>query len=387
MNKRKLLASTLVIGTLLGIVGCASYKAEGEENNKRITIIKNIKDILATEVVASEIDTYEGIIGYDWLDENEIVITKENKELKPIKIDNAKLKAEFELQNLYLYELNSKEEKSIGDQSKFQDGAIFSPNKKYMFYRNQYEEIATGYIVDSKGDIKVEISDISIDEYDFSEAQWINDNELIIPCHSIRGFAVINIDGTINKIEDVEKGVMGTVDPLNGLSITNPTKVGDKIYYVTIHRGADDDDKIKVYDMTKKEKKELVKDDVQEFSLSHNQEQLLMLTSNLEKNLNELIITDLEGKQREILAEGYIFGARWSPDGTKVSYILNEDGKEGLYLVDVKTKKKSLISAGEYYLPIAWSPSGEKIMMHSKKAKNNGRPFDEIDVTNVITLK
>ncbi len=75
-----------------------------------------------------------------------------------------------------------------------------------------------------------------------------------------------------------------------------------------------------------------------------------------------MIITDLEGKQREILAEGYIFGARWSPDGTKLAYILNEEGYEGLYVVDVKIKKKLLISAGEYYLPIAWSLSGQKIM-------------------------
>ncbi len=177
---------------------------------------------------------------------------------------------------------------------------------------------------------------------------------------------------------------MGTEDPLNGLSITNPIKVGDKIYYETIHSGAADDDKIKVYDINKKEKKELIKDNVNEFSLSPDQKQLLIITSNLDKDADELIITDLEGKQREVLAEGYIFGAKWSPDGTKVAYISTQ---EGLYVVDVKTKKSSLICAGEYYVPIAWNPSGEKIMLHSTKSKNNGRPFDEIDVTNIINLK
>ncbi|MCM1992222.1 TolB family protein [Oceanirhabdus seepicola] len=387
MNKRKLLLGILMISVLGGTVGCAKYKAEAQENNKNITIIKDTKDILATQVGASEIDTYEGVIGYDWLNESKIVITKENKELKPVKIDNAKMKAEFEVKNLYLYDLNSKEEKSIGDQSKFQDGAIFSPNNKYMFYRNQYEEIATGYIADSQGNTKVKITDSSIDAYDLSEAQWINDEELIIPCHSIRGFTLINIDGTINKIEDVEKGIMGTKDPLNGLSITEPMKVGDKIYYLTIHRGADDDDKIKVYDINKKENKILVKDDVQDFSLSPDKSQILMVTSNFDKNVNELIITDLEGNQQEILSEGYIYGARWSHDGTKVAYISNEEGKEGLYIVDVKAMKKSLVCAGEYYTPIEWSPSGEKIMVHSGKAKDNERPFDRMDVTNVITLK
>ncbi|GAA0181365.1 hypothetical protein SH2C18_39080 [Clostridium sediminicola] len=371
-----LIGSAVVVSTLVATISHA-------EVDNKVTIIKNTQDILATQVVASKIDTYEGVTGYDWFDENKVVITKENKELEPIKTEIG----DFEVKNLYLQDLNSKEERSIGDQSKFQDGAIFSPNNKHMFYRNQYEKNSIGYIVNLKNNIEVKISDSSIDEYDLSEAQWINDEELIMPCSSIKGFAIVNISGTITKIKDVESGVMGKEDPLNGLSITNPMKVGDKIYYITIHRGADDDDKLNVYDINTKEKKELIKDEVQTISLSPNKEQLLMLTSNLEKDVNELVLIDLEGTQREVLAEGYIYGATWSHDGTKVSYISNGEGNEGVNVVDVKTKKKSLISAGEYYMPVAWSPSDKKIMLHSKKSKNNGRLFDEIDVMNVITLK
>ncbi len=382
MINKKLLVGALVISALGGIVGCTQYKAQ--ENNKNITVIKDTKDILAPKVVASKINTYEGVIGQDWIDDNKIAITKENKELEPIRIDTAKLKADFEVKNLYFYDINSKKEKGIGDQSKFQDDAISSPSNKYIFYVNKFEEKATGYVMDSQGNTKLKVSDNNIEEYDLSEANWVNDEELIAPCHSIKGFVIINVNGDIKKIKDVETGTMGTKDPLNGLSITNPIKVGDKIYYETIHSGAADDDKIKVYDINKKEKKELIKDNVNEFSLSPDQKQLLIITSNLDKDADELIITDLEGKQREVLAEGYIFGAKWSPDGIKVAYISTQ---EGLYVVDVKTKKSSLICAGEYYVPIAWNPSGEKIMMHSTKSKNNGRPFDQIDVTNIINLK
>lgn len=382
MINRKLLVGILVISTLGGLVGCAQHKAQAD--NKNITVIKDTKDILAPTVVASKINAYEGVIGHDWINDNEIAITKQNKALKPIKIDNAKLKADFEVKNLYFYDTNSKEEKGIGDQSKFQDDVISSPSNKYIFYINKFEEKATGYIVDSQGNTKLKISDNDIDEYDLTEAQWVNDEELIAPCHSIRGFVIINVDGNINKINDVEKGTMGTKDPLNGLSITDPIKIGNKIYYLTIHRGAEDDNKIKVYDMDKKENKELIKDNVVEFKLSHDEKKFLIVTANPDKDTNELIATDLDGKQREVLDEGYIFGARWSPDGTKIAYISSQ---EGLYVVDVKAKKSSLICAGEYYAPMEWSPSGKKIMIHSKKSKNNEKTFDETDVTNIIDLK
>lgn len=82
-----------------------------------------------------------------------------------------------------------------------------------------------------------------------------------------------------------------------------------------------------------------------------------------------------------------LYGETWSHDGLKVAYISNKGGHEGIYVVDLKTKKKSLIATGEYYIPVAWSSSDQEIMMHSKKFKNIETPFDEIDITNVITLK
>ncbi len=207
MINKKLLVGALVISALGGIVGCTQYKAQ--ENNKNITVIKDTKDILAPKVVASKINTYEGVIGHDWIDDNKIAITKENKELEPIKIDTAKLKADFEVKNLYFYDINSKKEKGIGDQSKFQDDAISSPSNKYIFYINKFEEKATGYIVDSQGNTKLKVSDNNIDEYDLSEANWVNDEELIAPCHSIKGFVIINVNGNIKKDKRCRKGNNG----------------------------------------------------------------------------------------------------------------------------------------------------------------------------------
>lgn len=386
MNKN-LLVGALVLSTLAGTVGCVGRSIEGKElvqkGNKTITVIKDTKNIVPEEISISEIQEYKGVIGYDWIDENTIVVTKENDKLDPIKTELGS----FNIQNLFSYDLNSKEEKSISDQSKYQMGAVLSPNRNYMFYKNEYNGDNIGYISDVAGNRKVEITDGAIDEYDLSQVSWINDEELIMPCMSIKGFVIANIDGTLTKIKDVESGVMGTEDPLNGLSILNPIKVEDKIYYVTFHRGEKEDKKVNVYDIKTKEKKFLIEDDVFEVSLSPNKEQLLIVTSNEKKQLNELIVTDLEGKQREILDEGYIYGQTWSNDGTKVAYISYQEEKEGLSVIDLNTKEKTQIIAGEYFTPIKWSPSDKSIMVHSKMSKNNGKLFDEFDVTNVVSFK
>ncbi len=101
-----------------------------------------------------------------------------------------------------------------------------------------------------------------------------------------------------------------------------------------------------------------------------------------DKESDALIATDLNGENMQTLDQGYIFGESWSPDGTKVAYISNKMESEGVYVVDVKTGEKSLVSKGEYYAPVAWSPSGKKIMVHATEQKDG----KTIDKTHVITL-
>lgn len=79
----------------------------------------------------------------------------------------------------------------------------------------------------------------------------------------------------------------------------NTVKVGDKIYYRIIHRGDADQNKMKVYDINKKEEQEFVSDEVLEFTLSPNKNQILIVTYDHDKGVNQLILTDLEGKKRE----------------------------------------------------------------------------------------
>lgn len=380
MKNKKVLALILVIGSLAIAVPVFANKQSEEpkvikNGDKTICIVEDTKKILADNITVSKIDTYESILGYDWLDENQIIVSKENKGLKPIKTEIG----EFEVQNLYSYDLNSKKEKSIADKSKCQTYAISSPDNKHIFYVNDFEKENIGYIVDSQGNIKLKINEPGMDMADLTEAYWINDEELIMPYSNIKGFYIVKIDGTSTKIENVEKEKMTTEDLLNGLSIVHPVKVGDKIYYRTLFKGKK---KMKVYDVNTKETKEFIKDEVMDFQLSPDKQHFVMDVIYPDKQNNTLILTDLKVENMKILDEGYIFGENWSSDGKSVFYISNKEGKEGIYSVDIKTNKITLISKGEYYLPFACSPSSKKIMVHSTQEKDGKLA----DVTNIITL-
>lgn len=397
MINKKILVLTAAVCVLASVPVFAKKQPEGQkvikQGSKKIYVAKDTKNILADNVTASKINTYEGLIGYDWLSENEILVSKENKEIDPIKNNLG----EFKVKSLYSYDLNSKTEKSIADKSKLQSYAISSPDKKHVFYVNDFEKENIGYIADSEGNIKVKISEPSMDMADLTQAQWINNEELIMPYMNIKGFYVVKIDGTSVKIENVEKEKMATEGALdihsesfndeafhneallNGMCIMNPVMVGDKIYYRTQQS---EEKKMKVYDIKTKETKEFINEQVFNFKLSPDKKNFIMEVIQKDKESNALIATDLNGENMQTLAQGNIFGETWSPDGTKVAYISNEMGSEGVYVVDVKTGEKSLVSKGEYYAPVAWSPSGKKIMVHATEQKNG----ETIDTTHVITL-
>ncbi len=282
MINKKILSLILIVAVcaLASVPVFAKEQPEGhkviKQGNKKIYVAKDTKNILADNVTASKIDTYEELIGYDWLSENEILVSKENKELDPIKNNLG----EFKVQNLYSYDLNSKKEKSIADKSKFQSYAISSPDKKHAFYVNDFEKENIGYITDSEGNVKVKINEPYMDMADLTQAQWISNEELIMPYMNIKGFYVVKIDGTSAKIEnvekeqmatDVEKEKMITEDAFhsealsNGMCIMNPVMVGDKIYYRTQQN---EEKKMKVYDIKTKETKEFINEQVLNFKLS-----------------------------------------------------------------------------------------------------------------------
>ena len=380
MKKRVgIIVSAVLCGVLMS--GCNQT-----ELKKEVTVIDNTEEIKAVDVISSKVDTFKNMIGYGWTDKDLAVITKINANFDSIKIDTDKLKAEFDVQNIFLFDLNQNKEYPLGDHSKSQSDILMSPNLNYIFYANRFEEKTVGTISDLDGKILLQVKDPDIDGYDFSEARWINNEELIIPCHKIKGFITFNINGKISKIKDVEKGIMGTEDPLNGTSITQPFKVEDKIYYVALKPGTEDDNKLRVYDLKKKTVKNLTEEEVLEFNFMLKKNKILITTYNSKKHINEIILMDVNGENKAVIASGSMFGVEISKNEEKISYINNDIEKSGVYIVDIDTKKQYIAAVGEYYVPMSWNLSGDKIMVHGKQAKESSNPYDEIDTTSIINL-
>ncbi|MHC1746858.1 MAG: hypothetical protein AB9856_00540 [Cellulosilyticaceae bacterium] len=387
MNRNKLIMGVLIVGTLMSTVGYAQYTKAAEVKSE-ITIIKDTKDILPTKVVDSKIEAYEKMSGYGFLTDDKILATKANSQLPVTKIDTPQVKADLDAMKLYTYRLDAGNEKDFGTIKESQRDALISPDQKYVFYSNGPSELPKAYIADIDGKILAEIADKVFDSFDFSNARWISETSLVLPCHSINGFATINLKGEIEKFNNVETGTTATKDPLNGISLLTPIKIEDKIYYIKRHHEAKDDEKLKVYDTKTKQTKVLVENvTAQEIVVSPNKKQILIL--GYEEKIGGLYTLDLVQNTCKLLVEEeFLQGASWSPDATKIAYIGYGENKEGIYSVDINTKEKALVAAGNYINSTIWNAQGDKMMVTGKKAINDRKPFpDEIDVTYIVSFE
>ena len=84
------------------------------------------------------------------------------------------------------------------------------------------------------------------------------------------------------------------------------------------------------------------------------------------KKIHRLAISDVDGKNEQVIFESPldIFSLAWSPDGTRLAYVVNDHGNPQLFVQNIYTKHIQKVSSlpGLNNAP-AWSPDGRRLAL------------------------
>ena len=301
-----------------------------------------------------KIDKYEGMEITDWLNEQTVVLSKENEELEKMSLlENS----ESYPRSIYLYNLDTKEYKTVKAQKNmFLGGATLSPDKKHLLYY-EYSIGDVAYFLMSMD--AVEQSTVPEDNLGIAySAEWTDDQHVIGA--SYRGGAYLaDTSRNLTQIAELQEEQLLTVQ-----------KVQDKIYYITT-----DSPSFQLYmlDLVTKEKKNLKIDNAD--GITPSPDGKLMLISQGTESTRRLLLADAEGNILKTITEGSeVTGASWSPNQLMIAYqlksVINGVDSSGIYLYDVLTDKSVQVAANVGNANIRWSPSGKKIAVTELDERN-----------------
>ena len=348
----------LLLGLLiLSACSIRQEKSQPEIEEPSKVIIDNVNE--STEMVLDfisieKIETYEGMEITDWIDEQTVVLAKENKELEKMTLFE---NDEFYPRSIYVYNLGTKELKTVKAQKgAFLGGATLSTDKKHLLY---YEY--------AMGDVAYYLMSLE-DEEQTSEAgdsigiaytaEWTDEQNVIGVSYS-GGAYMADVVGNLTQIDELKEEQLFTVHKTKG-----------EIYYITT-----DSPSYQVYrlDPVTKEKKNLQLENVDGITISPDGKQILV--TQVTGSMKRLIIADADGTIQGTIAEGSeVTGVSWSPNQQMIAFQLisdiNDGDSNGLYLYDVSTGKSMQINKNIGYGAIRWSPSGKKIAVSELNERN-----------------
>jgi TolB protein len=334
-----------------------------DKGNKQITVIGNKAQEENHEIALEKIDSLKNIRAMDWIDENTLLVMKENSEYPEIQLDRRKAYP----QNLYEYDINTQNFKLASGSKNFMSNAVLSPDRKYIFYKEGVENNLTGFILNRETGEKVQVT--HTDSISSSEGKWIDNNTVVFSEFPQGGIYTADKKGNVKPVENGPKGM-----------VSNTAVVKDKLYYTTM------DGKLYVQNINGTGKKLLKENIVWLIPLADAD--TLILVKRTEKTKMALVIADLEGNEKKTLSEGtQIFGANWSPDQSKIAYSVAPDnsGKAGVFVSDINTGKTVQLTVDTDLAAdeLRWSPDGKKILESNLVNENSERYF----ITQILKLK
>lgn len=347
-----------------GIQGTANRKVI-QKDDKQIVVIDDKQSAEKSEIALERLQAFENMRALDWIDENTILIMKDNEKMPMMQVEGGKAYPK----NFYEFNLNTKEEKLVAESKMNMSNGILSPDKKHIFYKEGIEESMTGYILDRETGKKVQVTDIdSISSY---EGRWLDNNTVIFASFPNSKIYTADINGKVTEIPVANKGMLN-----------NAAKLGDKLYYTTI------DGKLFVQTQNSGGKdSRMLAENVIWLIPSPDMTKFAMVKRTAETKMT-LYITDLEGKElKELTTATQIFGTNWSPDQSRLTYaVTNEDtASGGVFVADTESGKSVQMTTDLRYAadPLRWSPSGKQISLSNLILNDNGPKF----VTNILQLK
>lgn len=343
---KRFITTILMITFIFTMTACdkEENKVTIKEPGKTITIIDDTqKDVDTPKPSVVKIDQYEKVNITDWMDENTVIIAKENDTLD--KISLAELSEHYPM-SLYLFDLTTKEYKLVKEQKDvFLGGASLSKDKKFLLYYEYSLGDPTFYVMnmDTMEDFGIMGDPIG----GGISAKWANDNTVIGAAYS-GGAYMIDNTGKITIVEGLEKEALYLVE-----------KINDGVYYNTQY-----DSTLMKLDLNSNEKVSLNLGQVYDLQPSPDGKQMLLLQ--VDGTKNTLIIYDIESGEKIIIAEGTEFsGLSWSPDQRRIAYNRKEDKNNtavsSLYVYDTLTGDSTQIAVDIDNPSTSWSPSGEKL--------------------------
>ena len=365
----------MVCLTLLLVTGCEekdTSRTVVAREGKKITLLKTSPPAeeestkSADDFIIEKIARFDGIRGEDWLEGDELLIMKENTAIEPVRAFDSM----ENIKNLYTYNVKTGEEKLLYNEKEYLWMPILSPDKKHILVQNFRSGVNRGLILDLKGNTVLTISEENTKKglyLSYNNAKWVGNDLIIVPT-SEEGVCLVNLNSEIEILEGIDLMQTDTAILADG-----------RIYYISTDRS------LIAYDM-KAEKKEIIKENVFNFELSPQSDKFA-IEEKLSDTGSSLIIIDLKGREIQTLAKGKsVFGMSWSPDESKLAYLLSSDteSEKGLYIMNLKTLKSTYVSSDFMGIDngVKWNTSGTKLLAGISEVKD----MKLLDNSYIITL-
>ena len=290
MKINKITSILIIIFLILTISACDNVTEDDKVPEREIG--ENLPDIdddiiEDKDIAIIESHKYEDMIMTDWLDENTVILSKENTNLEKMSLIEL---ADSYPQSLYLYNEDTDKYKVLKEQKDGNlGGATLSPDKKHLLY----VEFTLGdpgfYVMNME----------TLESYNIEgaiNATWVDNETIIGPSYS-GGAYLSQANGQVTLVEELKDEALYIVE-----------KINEKIYYNTAY-----DESLWMFDLNKNEKVSLDIEKVNDIELSPKGDKIIVLQNKEQGQV--LGIYDLDGKSSSLIGEGMAFeGVSWSPD-------------------------------------------------------------------------